>query len=213
MNYNVSAKLCTSPNFKRPEIIYLTRGVSGMINFDIYNKAYCFDDIEQLTFMLRETNGKLHVYDAIEYFTPAVNYVSTTQYYMQKPRHKDTALEEIRYEPVPKSESKAEDINYYFIAYKPEDTALAEAKMYWQLNDHFTYSGGKDYEYISFLLRGKETLEFTDTNLDSLIEFEIAVKLNTDSLLEQAYDAVIIEKQAPIGVISSLYSQIAGDRQ
>lgn len=217
MNYNVSAKLCTSPNFKRPEVIYFTRGISGIINFDIYNKAYCFDDIEQLTVMLKENNGKLHVYDAIEYFTPTYDKSPSknTKYFKQIIINKDTAIERISYQLLTWEEAVEETAKgtQLFTAYSVNDTDTDEAKQYWQLNEHFSYSEGTDYSYISFLLRGSETLELAETTLDSLIEFEVAVKLNTDKLLEQGYDAVIIERQAPIGVISTLYSEIAGSRK
>lgn len=217
MNYNVSAKLCTSPNFKRPEIIYFTRGISGIINFDIYNKAYCFDDIEQLTVMLKENNGKLHVYDAIEYFTPTYDQSPTedNKYFKKVTINEGTAIERIYYQPLTGTEAEKEhDAGIpLFIRYNVNDTDTEEAKQYWQLNEHFSYSEGTDYSYISFLLRGDETLKLAETTLDSLIEFEVAVKLNTDKLLEQGYDAVIIERQAPIGVISTLYSEIAGSRK
>jgi hypothetical protein len=40
------------------------------------------------------------------------------------------------------------------------------------------------------------------------MEFEIAIKLNTDSILEQKIDTVLIEKQLPIIVVDSIYNQV-----
>lgn len=135
MNYNVSAKLCTSPNFKRPEVIYFTRGISGIINFDIYNKAYCFDDIEQLTVMLKENNGKLHVYDAIEYFEPTDDKSPTlidNKYFKQIKINEGTAVERVYYQPLKSSEIQAAIDNkiQLFTRYNVNDADTDEAKQY-----------------------------------------------------------------------------------
>lgn len=71
---------------------------------------------------------------------------------------------------------------------------------------HFYHFNNKDYEAIIFNFDSEETKQFK-ANLP--VEYEIAIKLNTDSFVNLGgKDSVIIEPQHPIEVRDSLYSHV-----
>ena len=75
-----------------------------------------------------------------------------------------------------------------------------------QLNPNFGFD--QDDLYISCILDPATTSQFKVTKEGAPMEFEIAIKLNTDEILEQKIDTVVIEKQLPIVVVDSIYSQV-----
>ena len=75
-----------------------------------------------------------------------------------------------------------------------------------QLNPNFGFD--QDDFYISCILDPETTSQFKVTREGDPMEFEIAIKLNTDQILEQKVDTVVIEKQLPIIVVDSIYSQV-----
>ena len=75
-----------------------------------------------------------------------------------------------------------------------------------KLNPNFGFD--VDDFYISCILDPETTSQFKVTKQGSPMEFEIVIKLNTDEILEQKVDTTIIEKQLPITVVDSIYSQI-----
>lgn len=75
-----------------------------------------------------------------------------------------------------------------------------------QTNPHFYYFDNEDYNAITFNLDGEETKQFKP---GLPVEYEIAVKLNTDSFVNLGgKDSIIIEPQHPLEVIDSLFSHI-----
>ena len=71
---------------------------------------------------------------------------------------------------------------------------------------HFYHFNNKDYEAITFNFDSEETKQFK-ANIP--VEYEIAIKLNTDSFVNLGgKDSVIIEPQHPIEVRDSLYSRV-----
>lgn len=91
---------------------------------------------------------------------------------------------------------KQDDNIYYFEMFKDEDKTK---------DSNFGYNS--DLEYISLLLSPAETANFDVANEYNPVQFEIAIKVNTDNLIAQKVDSVIIEKQLPILVVDSLYSE------
>lgn len=75
-----------------------------------------------------------------------------------------------------------------------------------ELNQNFGFD--QDDFYISLILSPETTSQFKVTKVGMPMEFEIVIKLNTDEILEQKIDTTIIEKQLPILVVDSIYSQI-----
>lgn len=74
------------------------------------------------------------------------------------------------------------------------------------LNPNFGFDS--DDFYISCILSPEDTSNFKVTREGEPMEFEIAIKLNTDQILEQKIDTVVIEKQLPIIVVDSIYNQV-----
>jgi hypothetical protein len=75
-----------------------------------------------------------------------------------------------------------------------------------QTNPHFYYFDNEDYNAITFNLDSEETKQFKP---GLPVEYEIAVKLNTDSFVNLGgKDSIIIEPQHPLEVIDSLFSHI-----
>ena len=75
-----------------------------------------------------------------------------------------------------------------------------------ELNPNFGFD--EDDLYISCILDPETTSQFKVTREGAPMEFEIAIKLNTDEITEQKVDTVVIEKQLPIVVVDSIYSQV-----
>lgn len=75
-----------------------------------------------------------------------------------------------------------------------------------KLNPNFGFD--LDDFYVSCILDPETTSQFKVTKDGAPMEFEIVIKLNTDEILEQKVDTTIIEKQLPIIVVDSIYSQL-----
>lgn len=85
--------------------------------------------------------------------------------------------------------------------YSALDEAAAEKKV---SNAHFYYDA--DYKTLIFNLDSEETKQF---KAGINIEFEVVIKLNTDSFTTTGNkDSIVIEPQHPIAVVDSLYSKI-----
>lgn len=73
-----------------------------------------------------------------------------------------------------------------------------------QLNKNCSF----DDNIFSYLLSSEETTTFQVADETCPIQFEIVIKLDTDTLISQGVDSTIIEKQLPILVEDSLFSQL-----
>jgi hypothetical protein len=81
-----------------------------------------------------------------------------------------------------------------------------ETKPVLKEDSHFYYFDNKDYDAIILNLDSEET-KFFKAGLP--IEYEIAIKLDTDSFVTLGkQDSIIIEPQHPIEVRDSLYSHL-----
>jgi hypothetical protein len=81
-----------------------------------------------------------------------------------------------------------------------------EGKDVVSIDPHFYHFENPDYETISLNLDTVETKAF---KAGCPVEYEIAVKLNTDSFASLGNkDSIIIEPQHPIEIRDSLYSRI-----
>ena len=75
-----------------------------------------------------------------------------------------------------------------------------------ETDSHFYHFDNEDYGAIIFNLDNNETKQF---KAGIPVEYEIAIKLNTDSFATLGgKDSIIIEPQHPIEVRDSLYSQV-----
>jgi hypothetical protein len=90
-----------------------------------------------------------------------------------------------------------------------EDSETEETNIsprFYTRNPRFYILDDKNYSAIVFNLEGKDTKQFKPgINL----EYEIIIKLNTDSFATIGNkDSIIIEPQHPIAVVDSLYSAL-----
>jgi hypothetical protein len=75
------------------------------------------------------------------------------------------------------------------------------------MDKHFYFSSGAGYSYITLLLSSEETSLLKSQETQS----EVAIRLNTDIFENlKNTDSIIIEPQASISVVDSLYRQIGG---
>jgi hypothetical protein len=80
---------------------------------------------------------------------------------------------------------------------------------YYLVDPHFSQSCGEGWDYVTLILSSNDTLNFKATNGIPTVEFEVAVRLNTDSFTALgSQDSIIIEAQRPIAILDSLYSKM-----
>ena len=87
-----------------------------------------------------------------------------------------------------------------------ETTKNAEGNTVVNKDPHFYYFNNEEYGAIIFNLDSEETKQFKP---NILIDYEVAIKLNTDSFANLgSKDSIIIEPQHPIEVRDSLFSRV-----
>jgi hypothetical protein len=93
---------------------------------------------------------------------------------------------------------------YWYSMFEPvTDT---EGKTTINTDSHFYHFDNDEYGAIMFNLDSEETKQFKP---NTLIEYEIAIKLNTDSFANLGgKDSIIIEPQHPVEVRDSLFSRV-----
>ena len=90
-------------------------------------------------------------------------------------------------------------VNWFTMFETAEDKTI-------KTDTHFYHFDNEDYGAIIFNLDNNETKQF---KAGIPVEYEIAIKLNTDSFATLGgKDSIIIEPQHPIEVRDSLYSQV-----
>lgn len=86
------------------------------------------------------------------------------------------------------------------------ETVIEEEQEVIKTDSHFYHFDNKEYEAIIFNLDNNETKSF---KAGLPVEWEVAIKLNTDSMATLSNkDSVIIEPQHYIEVRDSLFSQV-----
>ena len=196
------------PKPKKHEILVITRGATASINFDLFDKVYKLEDIDQFTYLFKQ--GKdLWAYQMIEYYKLTEDTtVKTDKYYYERI---DANIGEVSsYKFIKKDDlvvGAQIPADTYYEEYELSDGEITDN---WQLNKHFSYSGGKNYSYINFILFAEDTKQFKITEPDCNVECEVAIKLNTD-MIDGLHnlDSVVITPQHPIAVVDSLYSKIS----
>lgn len=111
---------------------------------------------------------------------------------------------------------------YAYLAAEPWDTYIEQMTfllkwnkrppIYYKLkhkdgttDSHFAYD--EESRSVSLLLTSAETGSFGLAGPEDPVQFEVAVEVDTEKLLPQKVDSVIIEEQTPIIVQDSLYNQ------
>lgn len=200
---SIHATLHTAPT-SRPvqEMIYITRGASAELLYPLHDKVFRAKDIDQITFTFKQ--GKtLYWYSMFTYIVPSEDIVVQPgkKYYT-------IALDAVESLPCtivevqnPAGSPKA--LNYFEVS---NDPSLNWKKSKHAVDPHFFMFENDDYGAVIFNFDNEETKQFKP---GITVEYEIAVKLNTDSFASLNHkDSIIVEPQHPIAVVDSLYSKL-----
>jgi hypothetical protein len=200
---SIYATLHTAPT-GRPvhEMIYITRGASAELLYPLHDKVFRAKDIDQITFTFKQ--GKmLYWYSMFTYIIPTkdTEVKPNKQYYTITLDAEESLPCTIAEVKNPVGNPKA--LNYVEAS---NDPTLNWKKAKYALDPHFYLFENDDYGAILFNFDSEETKQFKS---GITVEYEIAVKLNTDSMASVGHkDSIIIEPQHPIAVIDSLYSKV-----
>jgi hypothetical protein len=204
--FNIKSSLNIYPTTKpvQNEVIQITRGASAALVFSYKDKAYTFDDTDQITFMLKQ--GKtIYWYKMFTYLQPTTDIkpIVGKNYYTKVSRPANSFKCQATQVWPALTESPAE-LEYY----EEVDGNCSWRDTEYLFDERFNFENLDGLETVSLILTPEDTLQFK-TKAGNLIEFEIAVRLNTENKSGFAgQDAILIEPQSPIIVTNSLFSQI-----
>lgn len=204
--FDIKAELKIQPTkiIKPKEVLQITRGGSAILNFSLEDKIYNFDNIDQITFMLKQ-DDTIYWYEMFTFIKPTndLRVMPEKKYYTRvsrpansfncsatliKPAASDCPIEMAYYEEIIGKYSRL-DTEYL-------------------IDERFYYEGSGNSENISLILRPEDTIQLK-AKTNKVLDFEIAVRLNANALSNAAYkDTVLIEPQPQIIVTDSLFSQI-----
>jgi hypothetical protein len=203
---NIKATLSTHPTriAAADELLQITRGASAALNFSYRDKVYNYDDTDQITFMLKQ-GSTIYWYKMFTYLVPTsdVQTVPGKNYYTNISRPANSFKCKAT-QVWPAMTDSPVELGYY----EEVDGNHSWRDTEYLLDDRFYYENIDGLETVSLLLHPEDTLQFK-VKASKPIEFEVAVRLNTDTLANFANrDTVIVEPQPKIIITSSLFSQI-----
>ena len=201
-----------TPPCKKHELLVITRGATASIDYNLFDKVYDIENIDQMTFIFKQ-GKKILRFNLIDYFkvTSDVVVEPNKNYYKKVnadlPSRPDFAFEQI---VTIEGSSIAAYTKEFGDIYEQCELASGEVNLNWQFNKHFSHVSGNGYSYITFMLTSEETLLFEPTCPENNVLFEVVTILNTDSFSGMhGEDSTIISVQHPIAVVDSLYGKIA----
>ena len=201
------------PPCPKHELLVITRGATASIDYNLFDKVYDIENIDQMTFIFKQ-DKKILSFNLIDYFKitkdtvvePDKNYYKRVEADLQ-------SSTDFAFEPIVTIEgsSIAAYTKEFGDIYEQCELASGEVNLNWQFNKHFSHVSGNGYSYITFMLTSDETLMFKPTCPENNVLFEVVTRLNTDSFSGMhGEDSTIISAQHPIAVVDSLYGKIAG---
>ena len=201
-----------TPPCPKHEILVITRGATASIDYNLFDKVYDMENIDQMTFIFKQ-DKKIISFNLVEYFKITEDTVVEPDKNYYKKVDADLLSEaDFTFEQIVTIEGSP------IAAYKEEfgdiyeqcELASGEVNLNWQFNKHFSHVSGNGYSYITFMLTSEETLLFEPTCPENNVLFEVVTILNTDSFSGMhGEDSTIISAQHPIAVVDSLYGKIA----
>ncbi len=203
-NINIKTTLAIYPRTSAHEFLSITRGASAELTFDISERWYTFNQLEQIIFSLKQKK-KIYWYRMFEYIIPTEDEEIDTfkTYYTNV-----SVIEGLHCsgDLVEEPEDNPMEAGYWEVV----DLDKENDQLNYIINSHFTYIvADNGFDYVSFILSPKETAEFAPTTPDSNIKFEVAVRLDTDKTDgDDLLDSTVIEAQPQIIVKDSLYGQV-----
>lgn len=210
MDINIKTTLGINPRQKPNELLIITRGATAKIDYNLADKWFSYDILEQLVFSFKQKK-KLRWYAMFKYLvlTEDTEIDESKNYYKN-----------VRYIDVNKSYECTADLvadpmdnplaaGYYEEVLEPEE---GQNNLRYIIDSHFGHIKNSDADYIVFMLSPQETSLLSPTSPGAEMQFEITVRLNTDGQEELInHDSTIIEKQPRIIVNDSLYGQVSAD--
>lgn len=195
---NIHTTLAFCPKPKKHEITVITRGATAVLDFDLYNKVYDFNDIEQLSVLFAQ-GREIFKYDMVEYFALTEDAMQTEGkiYYTRVASNVRTS--KYKFEPTVGHLGGNTDELYDKIELLELEQPDPEN---WQINRHFSVSD--DGKWITFMLTANETVQFKVTDCLSI---ETAIRLNTDEAFKQGVDSTLIDDYHRIVVKDSLMAK------
>ena len=201
-----------TPPCPKHELLVITRGATASIDYNLFDKVYDIENIDQLAFIFKQYE-KIISFHLIEYFKitkdtvvkPDKNYYKRVEADLQ-------SSTDFAFEPIVTIEgsSIAAYTKEFGDIYEQCELASGGVNLNWQFNKHFSHVSGNGYSYITFMLTSEETLMFKPTWPENNVLFEVVTRLNTDSFSGMhGEDSTIISAQHPIAVVDSLYGKIA----
>lgn len=205
MSINIKTTLGICPRTRLNEKITIQRGASAEINYSLLDKGVAASLLEQITFTFKQ---KRHVfwYNMFRYLVPTADteIEDDKVYYRNVRIISDNGLEctaDVVFNPVddPSSAGYYEEV----LSLKDHQNDFC-----YFIDNHFSLCSSINGEYIKFTLSPEETAILSPTVKGADVQFEVALRLNTDANEEFAnHDSIIIDKQPSIIVKDSLYSQ------
>ena len=203
---NIKATVGTAPSVvPAHEIPVITRGATAELFYNLTDKIYDFNAIDQITFILKQ-NKNINWYSMFSYLVKTEDTeVNVDKIYYTNVQPINENSFECTGILVTQPEKNPAEANYYEVV---EENHGWKDTLY-ILDEHFYHYFGDGYSYISFNLTSEETKQLSLTTPDNNMQFEVAIRLNTDSYDNlRNKDSIIIEPQHSIAVVDSLYSKI-----
>jgi hypothetical protein len=187
------------------ELLYITRGASAELVYPLHNKVFKAKDIDQITFTFKQGRN-IYGYTMFIYIVPSMDtsVQPNKQYYkLIKDAREPYYLNVAEIAKVVNPTGNPKELGYVEESYEPN---LNWTKAKHAREPRFYLFEGTEYAAIIFNLDSEDTKQFKP---GIPVEYEIAIKLNTDSKASLSNkDSIIIEPQHPISVVDSLYSKL-----
>lgn len=209
LNIQSELSVCPHPLVVNPdcELIIITRGATASLSYNFTDKVYAFNNVDQVTFLFKQ-NKNLFWYKMFTYLkqtediTPVEGKTYYTDLVLLRPGHDEFACTAVAVDEPPESLTPGK---YYE---EVTENSSRRNTLYMQ-DSHFYQVAGEGYDYLTLTLRPEETLQFEKTRPGTLMDFEIAFRMDTDLYAGSNYsDSIIVEKQHPLAVTDSLYSKL-----
>ena len=185
--FNIEATLNITPLGYKNQIqksLVITRGATATLTFDLNNKPYAFEDIDQITFVLKQ-GQTIYWYKMFTYLLPTQDTAVTPgkNYYKNVNRMGNTLQCEAELVINPSGNPVAQEF------YEEVDGSSNWRTTKHVFDPHFNYTAMGDLEYVTLVLSGNDTLNFS-------------ARSNKPIEVEVGFDISVF---AQVGVIDTLY--------
>lgn len=206
---NIKTILSVNPRIKQPKAFVITRGASAKIDYSLANKWFSYDLIEQVIFSFKQRKN-IWSYKMFKYLVPTEDIeVNEEKTYYKNVVLKDAEVSyECTAEIVTNPVDNPRNANYYEELF---ELSSGQNNIRYIINDHFGFIKDEFGEHIIFMFAPEETINFESSRSCEDVQFEAAIRFDTDSrpeLLER--DSVIVDVQPNIIIRDSLYGQASG---